>query len=342
MEHDPLDAWDYPLPEDRIARHPLPQRDGGRLLCLPRDGRPLADRRIVDLPDLLREGDLLVANASRVVPARLSAQRESGGQVEVLLLEPEGDAIPALLRPARRLKEGEVLSVGSGAGEVEIVSLPDEDGIARVSTRPEAPELMARAGKLPLPPYLRREEEPEDRDRYQTVFATTPGSVAAPTAGLHLTPALLEALAGRGVGFSTVTLHVGLGTFRPLRPEDLARGALHEEPWWVPEETAEAIRSTRRRGGRVIAVGTTACRTLESAVQGGEVRAGHGTTQLFIRPPYAFRAIDGLLTNLHLPRSSLLMLVAALVDRERLMGAYHHAIDSHYRFYSYGDAMLLL
>ncbi|MCB9664191.1 MAG: tRNA preQ1(34) S-adenosylmethionine ribosyltransferase-isomerase QueA [Alphaproteobacteria bacterium] len=333
-------AWDFVLPPDRIAVRPPPTRDGGRLLVVPREGA-FADRRIVDLPSLLAPGDLLVANDSRVMAARLEAHRASGGRVEVLLLGAEGAVVPALLRPARRLVAGEELTVAGG--RVRVVSLPDADGIARVACEPGAAALMEASGALPLPPYLGRGEEPADRERYQTVFAAPLGSSAAPTAGLHLTPSLLAALAAAGVGFATVTLHVGIGTFRPPRPEDLARGELHPEPWWVPDATARAVAATRARGGRVIAVGTTSARVLESAAgEDGLLAPGQGTTRLFVRPGHAWRAVDGLLTNLHLPRSSLLLLVGALLGRERTLAAYEEAVTLGYRFYSYGDAMLLL
>lgn len=342
MADNPLDDWDYALPRDRIATRPPQDRDGGRLLVLPRIGGGWSHRMVRDLPSLLAPGDLLVANDSRVLPARLRATRSSGGAVEVLCLDKGPGPVPALLRPARRLSVGEVLEVGD-VGHVTVVALPNEEGIATVLVSPSPAEVMEAVGEMPLPPYMDRAADASDRERYQTVFAKEAGSVAAPTAGLHLTEALLEALRDRGVGFATVTLHVGIGTFRPLRPEDVARGRLHAEPWVVPAATADAIVRTRERGGRVVAIGTTACRTLESAAAPGRVaRAGAGTTELFIRPPYEFGVVDGLLTNLHLPRSSLLMLVASLCGRERLLAAYEEAVREHYRFYSYGDAMLLL
>lgn len=337
---DPLADWHFDLPQGQVAVRPPPARDGARLMVL-RGGQPPADHHVVDLPGMLEPGDLLVANDSRVMAARLRARRRSGGAVEVLLLAAEGDTQPALLRPARRLRVGEELELEGGS--VEVVALPDADGVARVRCAPSAEALMAGEGTLPLPPYLGREAEPEDTERYQTVFADRLGSSAAPTAGLHLSPALLEALAARGVSFTTVTLHVGLGTFRPPRPEDLARGELHAEPWWIGPEAAEAVAATRARGGRVIAVGTTSARVLESAAAvDGTLVAGHGSTRLFIRPGHAWRAVDGLLTNLHLPRSSLLLLVGALLGRERTLAAYEAAVARGYRFYSYGDAMLLL
>lgn len=337
---DELAAWSFDLPPDRIATHPPAERDGGRLCVLPRTGGSPSHRAIVDLPDLLRPGDLLVANDTAVLPARLHARRDTGGAVEVLLLSGEEGEVPALLRPARRVKVGEALRVATG--RVVVCALPDADGIARVRPEPDVATVL-RSGEVPLPPYLGRASEPSDRERYQTVYAGPAGSVAAPTAGLHLTHAVLGRLAARGVGFATVTLHVGIGTFRPLRPEDLARGALHAEPWVVPEATARAIAATRAAGGRVVAVGTTSARVLESAVDdAGVVRAGAGVTTLFLRPGSTWRVVDGLLTNFHLPGSSLLLLVGSLVGLERLLASYQEAVARGYRFYSYGDAMLVL
>ncbi len=349
---DPLDAWSYDLPRARIATRPPARREDARLMVVPRDGGPSSHRGIVDLPSLLqpddvlvvmeRPGDLLVGNDSRVMPARLRARRETGGAVEVMLLGAGPGPVPCLLRPARRLKVGETLTVAEEAS-VEIVALPGEDGLATVRVSPDPWSVMAAHGEMPLPPYMERAADDEDRRRYQTVFAGPLGSVAAPTAGLHLTDPLLDALDARGVAFQTVTLHVGIGTFRPLRDEDLARGRLHTERWAIGETTADAVRRTRAEGGRVIAVGTTACRTLESAARldsDGVVRAGSGVTDLFLRPDDPLLAVDGLLTNFHLPRSSLMMLVAAFVGRERLLEAYADAVARDYRFYSYGDAML--
>lgn len=339
---DALDDWDYHLPDDRIAARPAARRDASRLLVVPRDGGDLCHGQFTDLPTWLRPGDLLVANDTRVLAARLAARRATGGRVEVLLLSGGEGVLPALLRPARRLKLGEWLEVPE-AGRVRIVALPDEDGIAQVEVTPSAAAVMAAAGQMPLPPYLGREADETDQDRYQTVFAGPEGSAAAPTAGLHFTPEVLAALEARGVGWATVTLHVGIGTFRPLRDEDLARGELHAEPWVVPQATADAIAQTRRRGGRVITVGTTSTRVLASAAdEAGVVRAGAGVTRIFLRPPDTLPVVDGLLTNFHLPRSSLLMLVACLVGRERLMRTYAEAVREGYRFYSYGDAMLLV
>jgi len=335
-----LDDWDYFLPQDRIASRPAPRRDDARLLVVPRDGGPFRHRVFSDLVDLLRPGDLLVANDTRVMAARLHAHRETGGKVEILLLEPGPGPIRALARPARKLREGEVLAL-DGGGTVQVTHKGAAEVVVTLDRPPE--EVMAAQGAMPLPPYIRRPADAEDATRYQTVYAGPLGAAAAPTAGLHFTPAVLERLSEGGVGFATLTLHVGIGTFRPLRTEDLERRRQHHEPFSIPPETVEAIRRTRAEGGRVLAVGTTSARALEAATPVGErvPEAEARMTDLFIHPPYTFRALDGLLTNFHLPRSSLLMLVAALVGRTRLLEAYREALERGYRFYSYGDAMLL-
>lgn len=333
-----LDRYHFDLPEDRIARHPPAERDGGRMLVL--GGAP-AHARIKALPDLLQPGDLLVVNNTRVLHARLEARRRSGGRVEVFLLGPGPGPVLAMLRPSRRLKPGEVLEV-EGQGTARLLSKTD-DGPWWVQTDPEPAALMDQAGQIPLPPYFKRDAEPQDRERYQTVFAQRPGAVAAPTAGLHLTPRLLDALDARGVQVAQVTLHVGPGTFRPLRQEDLERGHLHIEAFDVPEATRGAIQRTKERGGRVIAVGTTVTRTLEAAAgPDGLPEVGPGETGLFIQEGYRFKCVDGLLTNFHLPGSSLLVLVCALGGWRAVMDAYRDAVAQGYRFYSYGDAMLVL
>jgi S-adenosylmethionine:tRNA ribosyltransferase-isomerase len=336
------DSWNFALPDDRIAREPAPERAGSRLMALPIAGGDPRHHRFSDLPDLLRPGDLLVGNDSRVMAARLRARRASGGAVELVLLEPGPGPVPALARPTRKLREGEVLTLAGGGSARIVGHVEPGTVVVELDRDPEA--VMAEQGEVPLPPYLARAPIPADRDRYQTVYARDLGSAAAPTAGLHFDPAILARLGERGIGFATVTLHVGLGTFRPLREEDLARGELHPERYSVPEATAAKIDETRRSGGRVVAIGTTTARTLESATPAGArvPSPGSGVTRLFVRPPYAFQALDGLITNFHLPGSSLLMLVGALVGRERLLAAYDEAVRSGYRFYSYGDAMLLV
>jgi S-adenosylmethionine:tRNA ribosyltransferase-isomerase len=308
---------------------------------LPLDGTPLAHCVFTDLMQLLRPGDLLIGNNTRVMPARLRARRKTGGAIELLLLSPGPGPILALARPLRKLKIGEELEVEGGAKATLLRRA--EDGQVEILLDTDPVEVMNRVGTMPLPPYLDRESEALDRQRYQTVYAGPLGAAAAPTAGLHFTGPLLEALKRGGIGFKTLTLHVGIGTFRPLRPEDIERGTLHPEHYAISSETVSAIRDTRSRGGRIIAIGTTSARALESATDHSGVPAsGPGTTELFIQPPYAFRAIDGLITNFHLPRSSLLMLVGSLIGRKRLMDAYATAVQTGYRFYSYGDAMLLL
>ena len=340
-----LASFHYHLPADRIARHPPAERDGGRMLHLGESGPH--DRLVRDLPGQLAPGDLLVVNDTRVLHARIQARRESGGAVEVLLLGDGAGTVSAMVRPSRRLKPGESLSVlGPSGAAVPGLSIALEGrlpgGVWAVRPLPDAETVMQTAGKVPLPPYLGRAAEPEDALRYQTVFAGPAGAVAAPTAGLHLSPAVLEALGARGVGVAQLTLHVGAGTFRNLRPEDLDEGRLHEEWCTIPASTAAAIAATRARGGRVVAVGTTVTRTLESRADGrGGAREGEGTTDLFIRPGYRFRVVDALLPNLHLPGSSLLMLTCAFGGTQRVMAAYRHAVAEGYRFFSYGDAMLL-
>ena len=340
-----LDHYDYVLPDHCIARYPSDKRDHSRLMLLPRAGGDPTDAIFHELVDALAPGDLLVANDTRVIPARVMARRPTGGKAELLVLQLGADGAPsrALARPAKKLKPGMRLTLDRG-GEAEVIAHLEAPGEVLVHFDEPVMQALERAGDMPLPPYLSRPAEPSDAERYQTVFANHPGSAAAPTAGLHFTEDLLARLGASGVGFATVTLHVGLGTFRPLTPEDVARGTLHEERWWVSDATVDAIERTKAAGGRVIAVGTTSARTLESATPDGAhvPVADSGSTRLFIQPGYRFKCVDGLITNFHLPRSSLLMLVAALCGRERLLSAYEHAITNDYRFYSYGDAMLLL
>jgi S-adenosylmethionine:tRNA ribosyltransferase-isomerase len=339
-----LADYDYVLPPERIAQAPLAERDAARLLVLERKSGRRAHRLVRELPSLLRAGDLLVANATRVEPARLRGQKASGGAAEALLLGP--GARPGEWRAlvkARALRVGTKLRFARGAARLEAeVSALAGDGELTLAFEPGASPYAL--GEMPLPPYIRRAEPlPQDQERYQTVFARSPGAVAAPTAGLHLTHALLGALERAGVGFAEVVLHVGPGTFRPLRAQDLARGRLHAEAFELPEASAAAIAATRARGGRVVAVGTTTTRVLEArARDDGTLEAGRGETDLFLRPGHRFRAVDALLTNFHLPRSSLLLLVAAFAGREAVLDAYREAVAEGYRFYSYGDAMLIV
>lgn len=344
--------FDYQLPAESIAQRPAP-RGTSRLLVVGAEGAA-RHRRVADLPELLRAGDLLVVNDTRVIPARLEGRRrlptgELGGRVEILLLEKIGPRTwEALAKPGKRLRVGGEIELGDPDSKdaapiaAEIVEV-GEEGRRRLRFAEEIEPHLDRLGHVPLPPYIHRPDDAADRDTYQTVFARDPGAVAAPTAGLHFTDALLDELATRGIERAAVTLHVGIGTFRPVGVDEVDSHRMDEERWRVSEETAAAIARTRARGGRIVAVGTTVVRTLESAarVGDGELRAGSGRTDLFIRPGFDFRVVDVLLTNFHLPRSTLLMLVSALAGRERVLTAYEEAVREGYRFYSYGDAMLL-
>jgi S-adenosylmethionine:tRNA ribosyltransferase-isomerase len=339
-----LADYDFALPPEQIAQEPLAERDASRLLVLERSSGVRTHRSVRELPALLRAGDLLVVNATQVEPARLRGRKTSGGAAEALLLGP--GAKPgewrALLR-ARSPRVGTKLRFARGERtlEAEVAAL-EADGSALLSFPPGArPHDL---GEAPLPPYIRRpERRPEDDARYQTVYARVPGAVAAPTAGLHLTRALLDALARAGVAYAELVLHVGLGTFRPLGDAELAAGRLHAERFELPAAAAEAVAAARRRGGRVVAVGTTTARALETcACEGGGVEPRAGETDLFLRPSHRFRVVDALLTNFHLPRSSLLLLVAAFAGREAVLDAYAEAVAQGYRFYSYGDAMLVV
>ena len=323
--------FDYHLPEEWIAQEPAP-RGESRLLVLDAEGTD-RHRRVRDLPGLLRPGDLLVLNDTRVIPARLYGHRGEG-RMEVLLVEKLADREwEALVRPGRRARPGtEILFEDLSA---EVVDKREDRYRLRFS-EPVEPHLD-RLGHVPLPPYIHRPDEASDRERYQTVFARTPGAIAAPTAGLHFSEQLLEEIAAAGIGIAWVTLHVGIGTFKPVSAERVEDHRMDRERYEVGEETAEAIRRTRESGGRIVAVGTTVVRTLESS--GGA--AGSGSTDLFITPGFRFRVVDVLLTNFHLPRSTLLMLVSAFAGRERVLAAYEEAIREGYRFYSYGDAMLV-
>lgn len=328
--------FDYDLPPEAIAQHPG-ERGESRLLVL---GRTTGERRFAELPDLLDPGDLLVVNDTRVIPARLRARRPTGGRVEILLVEREESASWwCLLRPGRRLPPGAPLVVEGGpSARVE----GRADGRFRLTFEQPIEPLLKEIGETPLPPYIDRPVEPRDRERYQTVYAARPGAVAAPTAGLHFTPALLAALERRGIRQASLTLHVGPGTFRPVKAENPEEHVLDSERFEIPEATAEAVAATRRNGRRVVAVGTTVVRSLETAATSdGLVTAGAGRTGLYIRPGYGFRVVDRLITNFHLPRSTLLILVCAFAGRNRVLDAYRQAVGSGFRFYSYGDAMLV-
>jgi S-adenosylmethionine:tRNA ribosyltransferase-isomerase len=338
-----LSDFDYELPAAAIAQTPPETRDGARLLVVDRATGAWQDRRIVELPDLLRPGDCLVVNDSRVIPARVLAEDAAGRAVELLFLEEETPSRwRALVRPGRRCRSGAVLTVG--AARLEVLAVGD-DG-ARVLERRDGTvaDLLATHGLPPLPPYIARHAKPasEDWERYQTVYAGPPGSVAAPTAGLHFSEALLGRLRARGVEIHAITLHVGPATFRPIAADRVEAHVLPPERAAVSAATAAAVNAARSQGRRVVAVGTTVTRTLESATgDDGQVMPLAGEARLYIRPGHRFRAVDALLTNFHLPRSSLLVLVSAFAGRELILKSYRHAVDAGYRFYSYGDATLL-
>lgn len=336
--------FDYPFPPALIAQRPSAVRGDDRLLVVDRATATLTDGVFGDFPSLLGAGDVLVLNASRVIPARLSGIRENGRPAEFLLVHPEeGGMWLAMVHPGGKLKVGRRVIFGDGDAEAEIVAVVG-GGLRRVRFHGlDVPVLMARYGIVPLPPYIERPPDTSDRERYQTVYARVDGSVAAPTAGLHFTPALLDAVRARGATLAEVVLHVGPGTFKPVEVDDPSRHVMHAEWYEVSPEAAERINRARRGGGRVWAVGTTAARTLETASgDDGRIIAGAAWTDLFIRPPYRFKAVDALLTNFHLPRSTLLMLVAAFAGYDLTMRAYREAVARHYRLYSYGDAMAIV
>ena len=351
--------FDYELPAERGAQEPSPARDAARLLVHRVARDETAHARIRDLPDHLAPGDLLVLNDTRVVPTRVFGRRRSGGRVEFLFVEPAAappGAWTAFVNPARKLHPGERVPLEGGALEARMVERPRlADGSLAMewivelhgSGEASVPELLEKHGHMPLPHYIQRDDPGAyaalDRERYQTVYAAVPGAVAAPTAGLHFTPELLRRLEEHGVRHTTLTLHVGPGTFRPVKTERIEDHRMHTERYVLPPSTVEAVAEARARGGRVVAVGTTSVRVLESCVDGdGILGAGAGETRLFLYPGSRFHVVDALLTNFHLPRSTLLMLVSAFAGRERVLGLYAEAVAGGDRFYSYGDAMLLL
>jgi S-adenosylmethionine:tRNA ribosyltransferase-isomerase len=333
--------YDFELPTDRIAQIPLARRDASRLLTVDRATGAIAHRAFTDLASLIAPGDALVLNTSRVLRARLLGTRDSGAPGEVLLLRPLADGSwEAMVSPGGKLRPGRTLHIAAGF-DVEIVSITDRrTRIVRLRTEGDASEAIERHGHIPLPPYISRADTAADAERYQTVYAREKGSVAAPTAGLHMTNEILAELESKGVLRVNVVLHVGAGTFKPVEVDDPALHAMHEEWFELSAESARALNETRARGGRIWALGTTSARALESAVRAnGSFAESRGETRLFVRPPYTFRGIDRLITNFHLPRSTLLMLVAALAGYDLTMRAYGEAVDAGYRFYSYGDAM---
>lgn len=337
-----LSDYDYDLPRDRIAQTPARPRDSSRLLVLRRDTGTLEHRVFRNLPEYLRHGDVLVLNDTKVLPVRLRGRRASGGEVEVLLLKSSGSRWEALVRPGRRLRPGTRIVFGGGMIEITFGE-PTAQGtrFVTVQSAGDLRDALERAGELPVPPYIDRPlDSPAD---YQTVYAEREGAVAAPTAGLHFTPALLDAIRAGGVRVVFLTLHVGLGTFRGVEVEDVRRHRMEAEEYELGAEAAAAINQARAEGGRVVVVGTTVVRTLESvANDDGMLLPGRGNTELFITPGFRFRVTDALVTNFHLPRTTLLMLVSAFAGRERILAAYAEAIRLGYRFYSFGDAMLMV
>jgi len=329
----------YHLPKHLIAQQPIARRDGSRLMHICRTTGQFAHKQFTDIKSILRPGDCLVVNDSRVIPARLM----SDNNVEMLLHERLEDGCwTVMVKPGRKAREGDVLSFSSGRLTATVQELI-EDGLRVVKLSHEGAfePLLEEIGEMPLPHYI--EEEQKDTSRYQTVYAKNDGSVAAPTAGLHFTTEILDEIKKMGVNIATVTLHVGMGTFRPVKEDDITKHLMHSEYCSIEPEVAELLNQTKKNGGRVIAIGTTSCRTIESRVSdSGEVLAGAGKTDIFIYPGYAFKVMDGLLTNFHLPESTLIMLVSAFAGHEKTMDAYNEAVKEEYRFFSYGDAMILL
>jgi S-adenosylmethionine:tRNA ribosyltransferase-isomerase len=347
-----LEDYDYPLPESLIARYPLEKRDESRMLVTNRNTGALAHRRFFELPELLAPGDLVVLNNTRVLPSRFFGQRRGRtGWVEILLLYPAESGDPChwrvMMRPAKKLKPGTVVELPGTTSIIEILSYQNRGrGEVRVHLDDfdSVEALMASVGHMPLPPYLNREAEPADRETYQTVYARVPGAQAAPTAGLHFTPEVLQRLADRGIQTAEVTLAVSSGTFRSVQMEDITEHEMDPEHYTLPPETVKAVLETRERGGRVVAVGTTVAKTLETvaAENHGDLVPESAWSRLFIYPGFRFQAVDGLLTNFHLPKTTLLMLVSAFSSRKVILDAYAQAVAKDYRFYSYGDCMLLI
>lgn len=333
----------FDLPEELIAQTPIARRDGSRLLYLKKLSGEIQHHHFYDLPEFFNEGDCLVLNDSRVLPARLIGSRPSGGAVELVLLRDLGDnRWECLSRPGRKTRPGQEIIFGNGELKAVVEDVVEEGNrIVRFFYKGIFLEILDRLGKMPLPPYIK--EEIQDRERYQTVYSRELGSAAAPTAGLHFTDELLDTIRSKGVEVVFVTLHVGLGTFRPVKEENIEDHPMHSEFCTVPNETADAVNKTKKAGGRIISVGTTSCRTLESFTgDDGILKSGSGWTDIFIYPGYDFKCIDALVTNFHLPESTLIMLVSALAGRENVLNAYRNAVEEKYRFFSFGDAMLII
>jgi len=339
------EEFDYPLPPSFIAQYPSPQREEASLMVLHRRHGMMEHRIFREITQYLNPGDLLVMNNTRVIPARLIGNKETGGRVEILLI-PSWNGTKgiweALIKGSGRVKQGTRIRFEQGF-ELEVEEIKDGKGKIHLHWQGEPVDTLKKIGHIPLPPYIKRGVEPLDKDRYQTVFAERDGSIAAPTAGLHFTQSMLQSLRENKVHTTTITLHIGIGTFAPVKAHDIEDHHMEAEWIEISEETAKEIEDTKARGGRVIAVGTTTTRALESFHNGkGGVKSGNGMTSLFISPPYRFHVMDGLVTNFHLPKSTLIMLVSAFAGKDLLMKAYHEAIRRKYRFYSYGDAMLIL
>jgi len=330
----------YQLPDELIAQAPLSERVASRLLCFDKHSGALQDQNFFDLPDLLKAGDLLVFNNTKVIPARLFGNKASGGRVEILLERLLDDQqCLAQVRASKSPKPGGTILLEDGS---ELSVLGREGSFFHLqSASGDLMSLLQRLGHMPLPPYITREDNDDDRQRYQTVFAETPGAVAAPTAGLHFDQDLLDKLKAAGIKSTTVTLHVGAGTYQPVRAENIEDHQMHAEWLEVPQSACDAIAEAKAGGGRVVAVGTTAVRSLETAAQGGELKPFTGDSRIFIYPPYQFQVVDAMITNFHLPESTLLMLVSAFAGQQQTLAAYRHAVEQKYRFFSYGDAMLI-
>lgn len=342
-----LSDFDFDLPEELIAQQPLAERSGGRMIVLPGSSTTPDHRQVSDLPDLLQPGDLLVLNNTRVYPARLNGQKASGGKIEILVERIVSDPLATkasawcMCRASKAPRPGTLIDLPGGQ-QAEVLSR--RDNLFEIAFSLDSPliEYLEQYGALPLPPYIKREVEPQDKTRYQTVFAKETGAVAAPTAGLHFDRELLDRCENNGVATAQVTLHVGAGTFLPVRVEDIDKHQMHAESMRVDAELCNCVAEVKRRGGRVIAVGTTVVRALESAASSGQLQPFAGDTRLFLKSADQFKVIDGMLTNFHLPKSTLLMLVCAFGGRTRVLNAYREAVENGYRFFSYGDAMLLL
>ena len=332
----------FELPEELIAQTPIAQRDASRLMHLDRLTGEITHRHFHDLPEYLQPGDCLILNDSRVLPARLIGCRPTGGSIELVLLRDLGDdRWECLSRPGKKTREGQEILFGEGELKASVEKVVSGGNrIVKFTYEGIFLEILEKLGRMPLPPYIKAELQ--DPERYQTVYSRVPGSAAAPTAGLHFTPELLDKIRAKGISVSFVTLHVGLGTFRPVKEEDIEAHEMHSEFCMIPEETAQIVTDTKKNGGRVIAVGTTSCRTLESfAREDGTLEPCSGWTDIFIYPGYRFKCIDALITNFHLPESTLIMLVSALAGRENVLHAYQEAVNERYRFFSFGDAMFI-